>query len=53
MADEIFIPIKGFENTYEISNFGRVKSLIKNIIRKPYLDKDGYQCITLKNKNKC
>ena len=53
MADEIFIPIKGFENTYEISNFGRVKSLIKNIIRKPYLDKDGYQCITLKIKNKC
>ena len=45
---EVFIPIKDFENAYQISNFGRVKSLSKNIIRKPYLDKDGYQCVTLK-----
>jgi len=48
--NEVFIPIIGFENYYEISNLGRVKSIKKNIIRKTYLDKDGYECITFKVK---
>lgn len=34
---EIFLPIKGFEGYYEISNFGKVKSLPRKIIR----TKDG------------
>ena len=51
--EEIFKPIKGFENYYEISNFGKIKSKVKNIIRKTYLDKNGYECITLKIKQVC
>ena len=31
---EIWKPIKGFEGLYEISNFGRVKSLGRDIVRK-------------------
>jgi len=30
---EVFKPIKGYEGLYEISNFGRVKSLARDIIR--------------------
>lgn len=45
--NEIFIPIIGFEKYYEISNLGRVKSIRNNIIKKTFLDKDGYERITL------
>jgi hypothetical protein len=45
--NEVFIPIIGFEKYYEISNLGRVKSIRKNIIKKVFLDKDGYERITL------
>jgi hypothetical protein len=45
--EEIFIPIIGFEKYYEISNLGRVKSLRNNIIKKIFIDKDGYERITL------
>lgn len=63
--NEVFLPqpeiwkaIKGFEGSYEVSNYGRVRSLdrtitfvrngalssrvIKACIRKPKVDKDGY-----------
>lgn len=40
---EIFKPVKGFEEYYEISNFGRVKSIRYNRIKKVYLNKKtGY-----------
>ena len=48
--EEVFIPIIGFEDYYEVSNLGRIKSIKSNIIRKVFLDKDGYECITLKIK---
>jgi hypothetical protein len=32
LENEIWKPIDGFENLYEVSNLGRVKSLIKNIL---------------------
>ena len=32
--DSIFKPIKGFENMYEISNYGIIKSVDRNIICK-------------------
>lgn len=51
--EEVFKPIKGFENYYEISNFGKIKSKVRNIIRKTFLDKDGYECITLKINQVC
>lgn len=47
--------IKGYERKYQISNTGKVKSLINNknqireipLILKPYLDEDGYEIIRL------
>ena len=68
MENEIWKDIKGFEGLYQISNFGRVKSLKrkrfnyrlqktieihKEIILKPFEDKKGYLCVKLQNnKNK-
>lgn len=57
MSEEIWKDIQGFEGCYQISNFGRVKSLtrsssgkrpIDQIIKQGY-DKDGYNIITLHN----
>ena len=45
--EEQFKPIKGFEGLYEVSNLGRVKSLIRNIILKPSYDKTGYHILSL------
>lgn len=55
---EIWKPVKNYENLYEVSNLGRVKSLtrfvdsnryeIKEIIKKPYYNKSiGYYSISL------
>ena len=61
--DEIWKPIKGWEKFYEISNYGRVKSLprlringrgiiiSKELIRKNYSDLVGYR-FTILRKNK-
>lgn len=63
---EIWKDIKGFEGSYEISNFGNVRSLdryrycksktvpnfIKGQILKQRLDKDGYPVVNLKSKGK-
>ena len=54
--EEIWLPIKGYEGFYEISNKGRVKSLPRNgTIKKPKIlalsnDCDGYKIITLNKK---
>lgn len=58
--DEVWMPIKGFEGLYEISNFGRVKSLARTritkagglcLVRQQFLrvrsDKDGYKEVAL------
>lgn len=34
--------IHGYENVYKISNYGRLFSLKRNIIKTPSVDKDGY-----------
>ena len=44
---EIWIDIKGFENSYMISSFGRVFSKNRNIIKKLVYDKDGYLRVNL------
>lgn len=44
---EIWKPIPNYEGLYEISNFGRVKSLKRNIIRKAHPDGSGYLKIDL------
>ena len=49
--EEIFKAIEGYEGMYEISNYGRVKSLKNNKehILKPSLDLNGYVIICLSN----
>lgn len=57
---EIFKDINGYEGLYQISNFGRVKSLEKKAgnskrkekFLKSYLDKDGYKRVALCKNNK-
>lgn len=65
MKEEIFVAIKDYEGSYEISNYGRVRSLTKSwiangnlVIRKGRIlmlsiDKFGYYKINLWNKCKC
>lgn len=49
---EKWLPINGYEGIYEISDFGRVKNILKNkIITQTPTDKRGYLRVTL-NKNK-
>jgi hypothetical protein len=43
---EIWKPINDYENQYEISNFGNVKSLFKNIVLKPSM-RGGYKAVGL------
>lgn len=40
-------PISGFENFYEISNIGAVKSLYYNRLLKPMIDRYGYLYVNL------
>ena len=57
---EIWKDIKEYEGKYQISNTGKVRSLVnnKNKIRtqpkilKPYLDKDGYEIVRLSKNSK-
>lgn len=49
--EEKWKDIIGFEGLYQISNLGRIKSLYKNIIRKPQEGKNGYLFFTV-HKNK-
>lgn len=57
MKKEIWKDIKGYEGKYQISNFGRVKSLPRNgtinkeRILKTKLTKFGYERVYLRNKN--
>ena len=49
--EEKWLKVKGYEEFYEISDLGRIKSLISNgLILKQSLDKDGYCVVTLKRK---
>lgn len=60
MKSEIWIPVLGFENMYQVSNYGKVKSLereidnkwgkthlLKGRILKPQIDKYGYLYVNL------
>lgn len=57
MENEIFVPVKGYEGLYEISNLGRVKGLMKSNSRKSdylknYLGKIGYYVVCLSKDKK-
>lgn len=59
ITKEIWRPIRGYENLYEVSNLGKVRSLDKLVRRgtgvmlmkrkvlKPYIDRYGYLLVTL------
>ena len=51
--NEIWKDIKGFENKYQVSNLGRVRSLYFNRIkiRKLILNKNGYYYISLSDRS--
>ena len=44
---EVWQDIDGYENKYQISNYGRIRSVKKNIILKPMLATNGYLIICL------
>ena len=49
MKKEFWKPVLGYEGHYQVSNFGRVKSIRfgKERILKPFTNKDGYLLVTL------
>ena len=51
---EIWKPIQGFEGLYEVSNLGRIKSIIfkKHKIMKPQLNNCGYAIAHLRKNNR-
>lgn len=49
MDQEEWLDIQGYEGLYKISNFGRVKSLRKSIIRRQRTDRKGYKALLLCN----
>lgn len=49
---EIWKDIDGYENKYEISTFGRVKSVKNNLIMKPMIARNGYLIACLWKNNK-
>ena len=56
MKKEYWKPVVGYEGLYEVSNWGRVKSIKfgKERILKLHKDTSGYLCVTLcKNNNQC
>ena len=46
MNKEIFRPVKGYEEMYEVSNLGRVWSIRKKLFLKPYINIWGYYRVT-------
>lgn len=54
MRKEIWKNIKGFENIYQISNYGNIKNIKKNILIKPFISKKTkyYQIDLCKNGHK-
>ena len=52
MPGEIWKDIENFEGLYQISNKGRVKSLVNNIIMIPNISNRGYYRIDLRKKGK-
>lgn len=47
--EEVWLPILGYEDRYEVSNLGKVKSLKSNVILRGQSTKDGYIRVRLWN----
>ncbi len=64
MSEEHWLPVQGWDSLYEVSDFGRIKSLQRQIVAGPRkytirerilklrYDKDGYQIVGLQNQGK-
>ncbi len=53
---EVWIDIKGYDGKYRVSNYGKVYSVLRDIVLKPKTDKDGYHeycLIDTNGKRKC
>lgn len=46
---EIWKDIQGYEGRYQVSNLGRVKSISKGVVMKPFICGSGYQELILLN----
>ena len=55
MDNEVWKSVVGFEDSYEVSNYGRVRSLprgrTKGQILKPYLNRYGYHVISIRKES--
>ena len=49
--EEIWKDIEGYEDLYQVSNMGRVKSLTRNIILKNQIVRNGYEGVVLSVNN--
>lgn len=47
---EVWKNIKGYEDLYQVSNLGRIKTIKTNRIRKNQIDRNGYERIMIRNK---
>lgn len=45
--NEYWKDIKGYEGLYQVSNFGRIKSIKTNTVLKPFLSNKGYYQVSL------
>jgi hypothetical protein len=52
MDVEIFKAVAGYEGSYEVSNHGRIRSLLKNKILKTWLTNGGYEQVHLYSSGK-
>lgn len=50
IAPEIWLPIIGYENTYEVSSYGHVRNTKTGKVLKSYYDNDGYKRLQLSYK---
>ena len=48
---EIWKPVKGFEDFYEVSNYGHIRSLLRGKVLKPQINSTGYLRIVLSDRN--
>ncbi len=48
---EIWLPAPGFEDRYEVSSFGRLRSKKTQLLRKLQQDHNGYPCVTLRRRD--
>lgn len=50
--DELWVDIKGYENKYQVSNMGRIKSVKQQLVMKPMVCTNGYLSACLWKNNK-